>query len=271
MTIEKSDTSLTVTFRRRRAEKWITIVVALVAVEAIYIGLRINAFPQQTELYCDRSKDVCSVSGHDGFEGTWTYSFAASSMQRSRIVNDKYGDPKWVVDRAARPIQELGAPTGRKTQQEQYAKYSVALQSFIDDPAQRSFEARFDSIGGPSGVGWALLILFFAFVLLRFIHGWRARLIFDRAAGQVTIECTPALIPPVRRRFPLASVLAARGSKGGMSLLFAFFPTITFRLIGRGDRVLFKRRMMADKKREVEIHDDIKAVNDLLLSSKSAA
>jgi hypothetical protein len=101
-----------------------------------YLGLRINASPQQTELLCDRGTDVRSVSGHDIFGRAWTFSIAASAMKRSRLTSDnRERNPEWVLDLASRPTVDLGNPTGRTTQQKQYAKYSVALQSFIDDPA----------------------------------------------------------------------------------------------------------------------------------------
>src|SRR5689334_9017758 len=156
ITIEKSHQSLTLTFRRRRIEKSITIILALVTVFAIYGALRINVFPQRTEIVCDRDSDVCRVSGPDILGGGWTYSFAASAMKRSQVVGDESGDPKWVVELSSGRVQELGAPTGRRSQQEQYAENAAVLQGFIDNPDASRFEARFDSIGGPSDIVWVI-------------------------------------------------------------------------------------------------------------------
>ena len=268
MTIEKSPTALTVTFRRSGWDKWVPIIVAAVMVEAIYIALRINAFPQQTAIVCDRGKDLCTVSGYDIFGGSWTFAYPASEMKRSRVVADKSDDPRWIVERATLRPQELGSPTGRAAQQAQYTKSSAALQSFIDDPTQPLFEARFDAIGGPGDLGWAALIAFFGFVVLRYVNAWRARLVFDRVAGELAIVRTPALVPPARRTLPLAEVVDAESGKGGMFLLYAFLPTVTFRLMADGRRVLFKRRMFAARKSEAEVREDVAAINDFLRSPR---
>jgi len=263
ITTEASDQSLTITFRRSGTEKWTAIVLALLTLEAIYIAFTINVFPRQTHLVCTRATDICRVNGYDIFGGGWKYSFAASAMKQSRITTDADGDPRWVVELVSGTDQELGAPTGRRTQLDAYAENSAALQSFIDDRAKPSFETRFDAIGGPGGIVWLLVLLLSAAVLVRFTHGWRTRLVLDRVAGDVTIARVPALLPRARR-LPLTDVVAARRARSGVFLWHSYVPVVSFRLIGRNDRVLFRRRMMASRRAETEIHAAVRAVNDFV-------
>lgn len=261
MSIDRSDNVLTVTFRRRWEDKFTAFLCALVVIEAPYLVWRIEVSPQQSVLLCDRGNDTCSLSGHDVFGGGWTFSYPASQMRRSRVVPDKYGQ-KWIVDMAGEPTVNFGNPTGRTAQQEEYAKYSAALQAFIEDRAQRHFEARFASIGGLGVVPWILVELLFGFVLFRYVHGWRTRLIIDRTAGQLTVQRTPALWPPARQVFPLADIERVEGRKGWMVLRFVYFPTYTFCLIGHHGRVFFSRTVIAGKKAVAEFNADIDAINN---------
>jgi hypothetical protein len=272
--IEKTDGQLTIAFRRTRAEKVVTVIAALVALQMSYIAARIFVFPQQSGLVCDRARDGCTHSGTDILGSSWRYTFPAHEMKRSQVEGTKYhGEVRWIVDTTSttRNPLELGLPTGRKAQQEQYNRHSAALQAFIDNPDQATFEAHYDSLGGPAGVVWILMALLFGFLLFRLIHGWRARLVVDRRTGVVTIHRTPNLWPLARRRIPLADVVTAQIAKGGMFIFFAYLPTISFRLAGRENRVLFRRRMTRNPKTEAEVGDDVAAVIDFLGQAKTAA
>jgi hypothetical protein len=266
MTIDASPTVLTVTFRRRLAENICGGVILFVTLEMLFLAAWSHTSRHQSEFRCDRAADVCSASGFNIFGGSWNYSFPASAMTRSRIdKSSRGGDPMWVVDRKSAAAYQVGPATGNAAQQQLQAKYAAALQSFIDDATQPTFAAQFDSIGGPSGIVWALLGLVFAFVLFRFYHGWRTRLVLDRTASEVTIIRTPALIPPARKTFPLAHVRGAQGGKGGLLLFSARVPIVSFRLLGDRGSVLFQRRLLGGSQAEAAILEDVRAINEFLM------
>lgn len=264
MTIETSETTLTVTFVRRGLEAWSTVLLAFLAAASIFIGARINLFPQVTELVCDRGKDTCSLRGPDIVGGTWAVSFPASAVKQSRIERDGAGDPKWVLDMASRPSIQLGNPTGRKAQQDDYERYAAALQDFIGDASQRDFTARFASIGGPGTIVWVLVWIVLTGAVLRLVHGWRTQITLDRSTGQLAILRSPALFPPARRSLSLANVGGAQNRKGGLFVLFSYVPTITFQLLGQDGRVLVSRAMLTSLRNAREVEADIEAVNAFL-------
>lgn len=264
MTIEKTETTLTVTFTRRWNEKLVAALALLIALETPYLAWRINLSPQQTVLSCDRGRDACLLSGHDVFGGSWTFAFPASRMQRSRIAPYSSGEQKWVVDMKGHPTVDFGNRTSQTARQQQYAANAAALQAFIADPARSRFEARFSSIGGPSSAVWAAVELLFGFVLFRFVHGWRARIVLDRTASKATVERRPSLWPPGRRQFPLADIERAVGRSDWMVLRGVYMPLYRFCLIGPAGRVLFKRTAIAGRKVVADFDADIQSINNFL-------
>jgi hypothetical protein len=262
MTIAASDTTLTITFVRKGLERWCTILLAFVALMSIFIGVRINVFPQVTELVCDRGKDACALRGPDIMGGSWSVSFPASAMRASRIARDGEGDPKWMLDMVSRPSIQLGNPTGRKAQQDEYAAYAPALQAFIDDRTQPDFAARFASIGGPGLTVWVLVWIALTGSVLRLIHGWRTQITLDRA--KLEILRFPALFAPARKSLPITGVMEARGRKGGLFLFSSYVPTITLEILGRDRRVLFSRAMLANRQSAQQVQADIEAINRVL-------
>jgi hypothetical protein len=268
MTIATSDTALTITFVRKGLERWCAILLAFVALMSVFIGVRINVLPQMTELVCDRGKDACTLRGPDIMGGSWSVAFPASAMRSSRIARDGEGDPKWMLDMASRPSIQLGNPTGRKAQQDEYASYAPALQAFIDDATQRDFLARFASIGGPGIIVWVLVWILLIGAAARLIHGWRTQITLDRSAGQLRILRSPVLFPPARRSLSLADVGGARSRKGGLFVVSSYVPTIKFQLLGRDGRVLVSRAMLASLRNAQEVEADVEAVNAFLSHRK---
>ena len=247
MTTAISDTSLTITFVRKGLEAWSAILLALVALASVFIGARINFFPQLTELRCDRGTDVCWLRGPDIVGGSWSVSFPASAMRRSRVERDGEGAPKWMLDMESRPGIQLGNPTGRKAQQDDYATYAARLQSFIDDPTQRDFAAHFASIGGPSTIIWVLVWIVLTGAALRLVHGWRTQITLDRASGALGIRRAPSLFPTIHKSPALGNIKEAQSRKGGLFVFFSYVPTVRFQILGLDGRVLFSRAMLASR------------------------
>jgi hypothetical protein len=261
MAIETSGSTLTISFVRRGLEKWSTVFIAFTAIASILIALGINVFPQMTELLCDRGKDACTLRGADITGGSWSVAFPVSAMRRSRIERDGGDDPKWMLDMASRPSLQLGNPTGRTVQQDDYATYASALQSFIDDETQGDFAARFASIGGPSPLIWMLVSLALIGTALGLVHGWRTQIILDKAAGKLGILRAPSLFGPARQSLALAKVKGAGSRKGGFLLLFSYVPTVKFQILGQGGRMLVSRSMLANRRNTEDTRAAIEAMN----------
>jgi len=264
MKVERGAASLTLRFRRQRAEKIVAAITALVALQMTYFAVRTSLLTPQKQVSCERAHDLCMVTGADIFGRQYRYHFPASAMRRSHVVPGEHHEQKWVVEMAGGRADDIGALTGRRAQIAKYETYAPALQAFIDDPAQPRFTAQVDALGGPGAAVWVLVGAMLAYVLVRLINAWRATLILDRGAGVVTVIRSPALWPPRRSSLPLAEVGGVRARTGGIFLLFAYLPTITFELVTKDDRVVFKRRMTAGKKAQQEIGQDIDAVATFL-------
>ena len=248
-----------VTMARGTTEKILVAILALVLVEAVGMSVRVAVFKDSAELRCERERDSCTLSGADVFGSTWSSSFAASAMTGSTVDSNRYDELTWSVRMRDGKTQQIGNPTARTRQQEQYRQGSIALAAFIADPTQRSFDARFESLGGPSGTFWGVFVAVLAFIFVRLIHGWRTTLVFDRFSGQLTITRRPSLWPS-RRTLPLTAVARAEGRIGSIWVLYAALPTLTIILRDQEGKVVFSRRQLTsdDGTRELA------AINEIL-------
>jgi hypothetical protein len=263
--IERGGERTVVTFRRGAAEKLFVGLLAIVLPQMTFIGLRLQSQPPSL-LRCDRDKDECTLSGSDIFGGHWSNSYPVSGMLHSEVrLHKTYDEVAWVVRMKDSRTRDLAGFTDRTQQKAAYHRQSDALNTFIGDRAERTFEARFEGMGGPSSATWIAIGLVLGYILFSLVNGWRTQLAFDRAAGTLTITRSPALLPPARRTLPLASIARADASSGSMWLVFASLPTLTLRLIGSDGKVLFKRKQATsdDARREIA------AINELL-GAKSA-
>jgi plastocyanin len=256
--VEHGGERTVVTFRRGVSEKIFVALLALVVPEMALLTVAI-AFQKPTVLRCERDRDQCTLTGHDIFGHEWTSTYPASAMTRSAVErNARYGEVEWVVHLRNGAPRQLGALTDRAQQMESYRQQSDALNLFIGDRAQRSFEARFAGLGGSAGI-MGVMALLLAYVLFALVHGWRTTLTFDRAAGTLTIARAPALLRPAQRTVPLASIARAEARAGRMWLFFASLPTLTLRLFGSDGKVLFKRKQVTsdDAQREIAAIDEV--------------
>ncbi len=71
-------------------------------------------------------------------------------------------------------------------------------------------------------------------------------------------------MPPRRRLLRLDAVGRAEVRGGGLWLLFAYMPTLTFRLIGRDGQTLFRRRQVADRTAMSVFQEDIAVIGEVL-------
>ncbi len=267
LTVDRNDARTTVTMRRGRGERTFVAVLALVLVQITYVGLRLTFFQRPSELRCERKSDSCTLTGSDIFGGGWDNGFPASGMVRSELESREHGELAWVVRMTRGDTRELGHPTGREAQRAVYRAQSDALAAFIANRAQKSFTARFEALGGPSGAMWLAIGLVFGYLLARLVHGWRTTLVFDRAAGELVITRAPALVPPGRRRIALADVVRADARHGGLWLLYTYLPTVTIRILGADDKVLFRRRLAMD----ADIGPELAAINEFVAGTRRVA
>src|SRR5262249_25420623 len=146
--VERSNTRATITLTRGSTEKAVAWIAAFLLVQLGYIGLRLTFFQRPSELRCDRAKDECTLRGSDIFGTEWHTSFPASGMVRSEVEPREHRERAWMVRMTGGRSRELGSPTGRARQQEQYRRSSDALDAFIANHAQSTFETRFEGLGG---------------------------------------------------------------------------------------------------------------------------
>jgi hypothetical protein len=256
---------VTVTLRRSGLERATAWIVALLLVQLGYLGGRLVFFQPGSELRCDRARDLCTLRGSDIFGSEWSTTFPLRGVTGSEVREREHGELAWVLRRPGGPKAELelGAPTGRGAQKEAYRRQAQELNVFLADSARPSFDARFEALGGPSTAVWLLVGIFFVYVLGRLVHGWRTTLVVDRAAGEITITRSPALLPPGRRALALAAGTKAEAKPGGLWLLFSYLPTVTLRLVDDDGNVLFKRRQID----AASVARAVAAINELLAGS----
>ena len=265
--IEHGGERTVVTLRRGAAEKFFVVMLAVVLPQMTFIGLRLQT-QAPSLLRCDRDQDECTLTGSDIFGGHWSNSYPVSGMLHSEVqLHRKYDEVAWVVRMKDSRTRDLAGFTDRTQQKADYHRQSDALNAFIGDRAQHTFEARFEGMGGPNTATWIAIGLVLGYILFSLLNGWRTVLAFDRAAGTLTITRSPALLPPTRRTLPLESIARAEATSGSMWLIFASLPTLTLRLIGRDGKVLFKRKQATsdDARRELV------AINELLAAKSAAA
>lgn len=269
MGLSRSDQRLTIEFRRKRSDKVNLGLIGFVTVFITFFAFRLTIGQPPFSLTCTRATDTCVVNGHDIFGGSWSWHFAASKLAGSEVVKYNRSELKWIVKFRDGTENNIGNPSGRRIQKEQYKRLSAELQAFITDATRPSFSGEFEGLGAPPTPVFIVMAILLWLLLLRYLHGWYARLELDRAAGTVTAVRKPSIFGRGTRTFPLADVASVDIKRGFIFMIWSVLPTLTLRLLDSDGKTLFARREAMSRKTIPELEADLEAVRAFLGNAKN--
>lgn len=269
MGVETSEQRLAIEFRRKRFDKVNVGLLGCIAVFFTFMTIRLSIGQPLQTLRCTRSTDTCVLTGSDIFGKSWTWQFAVSKLAASEVVKYNRSELEWVVRFRDGTDNSIGNPTGRGVQQKQYKQLSTRLQQFITDPAEPSFSGQFEALGGPPTALFVVMCVVVWLLLLRYIHAWSARLVLDRATGEVTVVRRPSLLGGGTRTFPLTAVASVDIKRSFIFMIWSVLPTLTLRLLDADGKPLFARREATSRKTISELEGDLEAVRRFLAASKN--
>ena len=272
MNLEKTGSSLTLRFGRWGNEKFIFVMASCCMLFFAWGPIMLWVVkPKPENFLCERSTGKCTRR-YIFIGGNQILEWPIDDMKGSRVLTDpKNGEVAWVIDRKSTGMFWVEISKPDPNVKAEYEKQAAAFQAFLDAPSQPRFEVSQMVAHVNFSVGPMLFaIVIVAWVFFGILNGWRTRVTIDRAKGEVRVSRRPRLFPFGRSHFPLAEVAGARAGTGGI-FLFAWIATVRFEIFGKGGRALFKRRMMLGRKSGEAVRADIDAVNEFVVSSKSAA
>ena len=248
-----SPATLSVPFAPRLFDKVWAILLVLVGLELVGMGALMLVRPPMSTLGCDRAKGDCVLVA-PGIVGSGRPNvLPIASLANSRVVERDHGGWSWVVGRDGRDI-ELGPRTTDPARIDAYRRVAAELQAFLQDTARASFATSYTGIGGPPGWLFLLVGLVLGAGGLKWIHGWRADLLFDRDAGTMTIDQRPTFfLSPRRRTVSIADIAGIDAVAGGMIVGLGTVNTATLIVRGADGQPLFRRRMVLDNKSRASI------------------
>ena len=223
-------------FRRTRTEKTVAVIALFLTAQTGYFCYRTTIASPRFELTCDRATGQCALDGADIFGGRFTSRVAIADLRKSE-ARPKNGEVAWVITQADGKPWQIGNPSGRSTQKQQYQTLAPELQHFLDHPAQTTYHASFEGLGGPSGALFIAIVLALLALALAIIQGWRATITLDDA-GELTVRRSFR----ATTRFALSRVAETRLRPRALFILFAVVPLLNFEILDAEGAVLFKRR-----------------------------
>ena len=269
MNVEKTDSTLTLRFRRWGMEKFVFTLAALgTSVGPFALVMHWLHKPEPSQIVCERAAGDCKMNTGFAF-GTQILDWPIAEMKKARVRTNARKQIEWVIDRTGGKLFYVAESDRDPAMQAEYEKNAAAMNAFFADAGQARFEApvneKHQRQYAPM-LGFSVMwVLFFTM-----LHGWATTVTIDGKKGEVTVVKRPALWPRARRTFPLAQVAGAGARSSGI-FLFAYVPLISFVLLDDHNRTLFKRRMMASPKKQKLVRADIDAVTAFIVSSRSAA
>jgi hypothetical protein len=249
---------LEVAFHPRILDRCLATVILLVGLTLLLAtGGQMFWRPTHT-LDCDRT--TCHATYPSLFgDGATTIDLADLRDSRVTTIGDQ---TEWTAKSHGKTI-DVGLRTSDDDVIATYQRLAPQLQAFLDDPTKPTFSARYPWRSGLHP--WLFLVLG---VLVtwwggRWIRGWHAELVFDKAAGTVTIRQRPF---GGRRTIPLADIARIEGSDRVVQSLYGAMRYARLRMIGKNGKVLWHYRTMFDAKSHKAVTERFHAMQNLLLS-----
>jgi hypothetical protein len=256
--------TLTVPFRPRAFDKVWAFVLLFAGLDLAGLGGWTLLHPPVFTLSCDRAAGTCTQVSPGLMGGGSPSVFGLDGVHGSRVVELEHHATSWTVT-TARGERSLGNRTTDAERVDAYRRLAADFQAFLDDPARPTFSASYAGIGGPPGWLFGVLGLALAVAGLWWIHGWSAELLFDRAAGTLTIRQRPTLLlGPAERQVPLAEVAGVDARRGGVIVGGGTVHTATVVIRGTVEPVLFKRRLVLDRSSRDSIAAHVEAMRAFL-------
>lgn len=266
MGVEKTDSSLTIEFRRRRFDKVNLGLLLFFGVFFVVMTLRLTIFQPKSTIVCTRATDICQITGRDIFGKGYDWELKVSDLVSSEAVKLDNDERQWKVQLRDGSVRDISNPSGRSVQKDQFKRLAPELQQFITDPARASFSGEFDGIGAPPTPVFVIICLLVWFILLRYLDGWFTRCVFDRTAGTLTVTRRPSLFGAGEKKIPLSAIKTVDIKRGFIFMVWSTLPTLTLRLLDERGKKLFARREAIHRKAISELEQDLAAVKAFLQS-----
>ncbi len=248
--------TLTVEFRPRLWEAFWATLVLLVGLSQLVLGAAFTFTKPTAELTCDRAS--CHLVAHTLFGGTQDFTLETAALQHSRV-----NQGAWVVDKQGQRF-ELGSPTSDAELSRRYVQLAAELQAFLDDPGKPTFTASFPA-GTPPMTALFFVIGALAIAWgLKWRRGWKASLVFDRAAGTLVIHQRPW---GRTRTIPLSDISRVSASDRVAHTLYGNLRWEDIAVHGAGGRPLWRYRTMFTRKTYRHVQESLASMQSFLSRS----
>lgn len=243
--VSSTESALTLAFAPRLFDRIVVAILLLAGLESAYLVARLAIWKPASSVTCSRAAGTC-VAEVGSMVGTQTFALPIASLARSRVVAGRHG-ARWLVARDGNDF-ELGTPSTDAARIATYRRLADQLDAFLGDRSAPAFSASYTSFDATAGLIVAPVAVLLIVLALRWWNGWRATLVFDRAAGQLAIVRRPALFGGGRRTYALAEVAGVETSQTRTVTTRGTFLTTKLVVRARDGRALFGYRMLLDRK-----------------------
>jgi hypothetical protein len=253
-----SSSTLTVEFRPRLWEAFWASLILLVGIGQLVLGAAFAFTTPGKQLDCDRTK--CTLVAHTLFGGSQEFTLDVPELRDSTIAQAPHHMVAWTVQSHGQRF-ELGNPTDDKTLAQTYDHLARDFQSFLSDPSKPSYSVAFASVAKQPLWLFAVLGVLFIAWGIKWRRGWKVRLVFDRAAGTLTIHQRPWKLT---RTIPLAQIKSVEVSDQIAHTLYGNLRWERVELRGGDGKPAWRYRTMFTRKTYQHVQEQVQLMRGFL-------